>query len=31
MQTVRVPYKHANNVDEGDRLILIIYFYNSEV
>jgi len=26
MQTVRVPYKHANNVDEGDKLILIINF-----
>jgi len=31
MQTVRVPYKHANSVDEGDKLILIINFYNSKV
>lgn len=31
MQTILVPYKHANNVDEGDKLILTIYFCNLKV
>lgn len=26
MLTVLDPYKHANIVDEGDKLILIMYF-----